>query len=105
MYMNYGCSCEEAVKRTVQVLANTGYCQVEQNEEMIWTKGTTGLRKAYCIKVEYGKNDMKLLGRIYDFAGREIPLHGMTSMMKKRSIKKTMRKIQSAISSTQGKWV
>lgn len=99
MQVDYKCSCEEAVKRTIQILANAGYYQIEQNEEMVWTRGTIEPFKTCCIKVEYGKNDMRLFGWILDLTGNEIPLHGITKAMTKRTVKKTMHSIQSAISS------
>ncbi|MCM1244779.1 MAG: hypothetical protein NC293_03940 [Roseburia sp.] len=96
--VDYGCSREEAEKRAEQVLINDGYCEAEQEGEMIWTKGDISLTGVRAIKVDYGTDKVKLSGWICGLVGGETPLHGIKGAVTKNSVKKTMQKLQMAIS-------
>ena len=95
--VNYGCSKEEAKKKAGQILTNDGYCEVEQDGEMIWTKGDVALTGVRAIKVDYGVDEVKISGWIKGMIGGETPLHGIAGSKNKRDVKKTMEKIQTAI--------
>lgn len=97
MHVTYGCSREEAEKRARQILINDGYCEVEQNGEMIWTKGDVKLSGVRGIKVEFEPDEVKLSDWIKGLIGGETPLHGIASVVTKRDVKKTMDKLQAAI--------
>lgn len=96
--VNYGCSREEAKRKVEKILENAGYREVEQDGEMIWTKGDVKLSGVRAIKVDYGPDKAKLSGWIRGLVGGETPLHGIAGAVTKRDVKKTMEKCQSAIS-------
>lgn len=96
--VNYGCSREDAESRIKQILLNDGYREAEQDGEVIWTKGDVKLTGMRAIKVDYGIGDIKFSGWIRGLIGGETPLHGIGSIVTKRDVKKTIEKMQSAIS-------
>lgn len=96
--VDYGCSREEAEKRVERILINDGYCEAEQDGEMIWTKGDITLTGVRAVKVDYGTDKVKLSGWICGLVGGETPLHGIKSVVTKNSVKKTMKNLQMAIS-------
>lgn len=96
--VNYGCSRENAENRIRQILVNDGYCEAEQDGEVIWTKGDVILAGMRAIKVDYGVDNIKFSGWIRGLVGGETPLHGIGSMVTKRAVKKTIEKMQSAVS-------
>lgn len=98
MQISYGCSREDAEKLASQILTQDGYCEVEQDGEIIWTKGDVKLTGVRSIKVDYGENQIKLSGWIQGLVGGETPLHGVGSIVTKRAVKKTMEKLQLAVS-------
>lgn len=98
IHLDYGCSREEAEKKAAQILTNDGYCEVEQDGEMIWMKGDVKLSGIRGIKVDYGDEKIKLSGWIKGLVGGETPLHGIAGAVTKRDVKKTMKKIEVSIS-------
>lgn len=96
--VQYGCSREEAEKQVIEILMNDGYYEAEQDGEMIWTKGDVKLTGVRAIKADYGTDKAKLSGWIRGLVGGETPLHGIAGAVTKRDVKKTMEKLQSAIS-------
>lgn len=96
--VNYGCNREEAERKAVQILMNDGYYEAEQDGEMIWIKGDAKLTGVRAIKVDYYNDKVKLSGWIRGLVGGETPLHGIAGAVTKRDVKKTMEKLQSAIS-------
>lgn len=96
--VNYGCNREDAERRAVQILTDDGYCEAEQEGEIIWMKGDVKLTGVRAIKVDYGPDKVKLSGWIRGLIGGETPLHGIAGAVTKRDVKKTMGKLQSAIS-------
>ncbi len=97
IHVNYGCSREDAERRVVQILTNDGYCEAEQDGEIIWMKGDVKLTGVRAIKVDYAADAVKLSGWIRGLVGGETPLHGIAGAVTKRDVKKTMDKLQSAI--------
>jgi hypothetical protein len=65
---------------------------------MIWMKGDVKLTGVRGIKIEFESDAVKLSGWIKGLVGGETPLHGIAGAVTKRDVKKTMNKIQSAIS-------
>lgn len=97
-HVNYGCNREDAERQAVQILTNDGYREAEQDGEIIWMKGDVKLTGVSAIKVDYGADKVKLSGWIRGLVGGETPLHGIAGAVTKRNVKKTMEKVQSAIS-------
>lgn len=96
--VDYGCSREDAQKWAEQILIGDGYQKAEQDGEVVWIKGDVKLSGVRGIKVDYGENQLKLSGWIKGLIGGETPLHGIASVVIKRDVKKTMNKIEAAIS-------
>lgn len=96
--VDYAGNQEDVKKWAELILTGDGYREVEQDGEMIWTKGDVKLTGVRAIKVDYGDDKVKLSGWIKGLVGGETPLHGIGSAITKHDVKKTMGKIQSAIS-------
>jgi hypothetical protein len=83
------------------ILINDGYRDVPYNAEIVWKKGTGMMTAMHYIKVEYMGNVLRLSGWVQigvgALGGKERDLSGFTATVPKKSVKKTMEKIQAAV--------
>lgn len=103
MQANYEYSKEEAEGRARYILAVDGYCEAEEDGEIVWIGGGMKLTGMPAIKVDFGGNTVRLSGWIKGLLGSETPLHGMLGASAKRDVKETMAKLQSALSANRNK--
>ncbi len=94
----------DAVDQTIrQVLIAADYKEVQYHLEVVWRKGLGVLESPHYIKVEYpNSNTVRLSGWISmtlagPVSGKEHDLTGVLGIAAKKSVKKTMEKIQAAV--------
>ncbi len=84
------------------ILVLSGYKKIEQNDEVVWKKGTGFLTAIQYIKIEYGDNTVIASGWIRPGASgilelKEISLEGVAGSIPKKAVKKVLDKIRDAI--------
>lgn len=87
-----------------EILINDDYREIDYNREVVWKKGTGLATAMHFIKVEYKTGAIVLSGWIQigvgSVCGKEQELKGFVGMAPKKSVLKTMKKLQDIIQNT-----
>ena len=81
------------------ILANDGYKLINYNDEMVWKMGTGLMTAKHYIKFEISENVLCISGWVQGgtgsvVGGKEHDLTGFTAAIPKKSVAKTMAKIE-----------
>ena len=84
-----------------EILINDDYREIDYNREVVWKKGTGLATAMHFIKVEYKTGAIVLSGWIQigvgSVGGKEQELKGFVGMAPKKSVLKTIKKLQDEI--------
>lgn len=92
---------EKADKLVRQILISEDYKEINYNREVVWKKGAGLMTAMHYIKVEY-EDDIALISGwvqvgVGSVGGKEHDLSGVFAAVPKKSVKKTMRKLEAAM--------
>lgn len=80
------------------VLANDGYREINYNNEVVWKMGTGLMTAMHYIKFEFSDNVLCISGWVQvgvgSIGGKEHDLSGFVASIPKKSVAKTMAKIE-----------
>ena len=81
------------------ILVNDGYKLINYNDEMVWKMGTGLMTAMHYIKFEFSDNVLCISGWVQGgtgsvVGGKEHDLTGFTAAIPKKSVAKTMTKIE-----------
>ena len=94
-------SREEADKIIRQILISDDYKEINYNREVVWKKGTGMMTAMHFIKVEYDNEKAIISGWVQvgvgSVGGKEHNLNGFALVIPKKSVKKTIDKLITAL--------
>lgn len=83
------------------ILMQEGYREINQNNEIVWKKGSGFLTAMQYIKIEYSNNYVNVSGWVKtgmgNVGGNEMPLKGIFAFMPKKSVLKVISRLQNAV--------
>lgn len=94
------CSRDPAIidEQIRNILANDGYKLINYNDEKVWKMGTGLMTAMHYIKFEFSDNVLCISGWVQvgvgSVGGKEHDLTGFTAVIPKKSVAKTMAKIE-----------
>lgn len=92
---------ENADKIIRQILLADDYREIEYHGEVVWKKGTGLMTAMHYIKIEYTNDAVVVSGWVQmgvgSIGGKEHALKGFVAIVPKKSVKKTISKLQSAL--------
>ena len=103
--VQYDCEFEQVQNTINNILSSNGFREITINTgENVWKKGTGLATAMHFIKVEYKTGAIVLSGWIQigvgSVGGKEQELKGFVGMAPKKSVLKTMKKLQDIIQNT-----
>lgn len=92
---------ENADKIIRQILIADEYREIDYHGEVVWKKGTGLMTAMHYIKIEYTNDAVIVSGWIQmgvgSIGGKEHALKGVVAAIPKKSVKKTISKLESAL--------